>query len=92
MKSDGAVSRGIERQLRQRYVFVRLNKLREEIIEKIDADESIGFIDTEYKQKSVKLGKYFRPNTTEFEFNPTADEIVIHFKERIDSIDFLKRI
>ena len=69
-----------------------LNKLRPEIIKKIDNDELIAFEKMDDKEKSIKLGKFFRQTTRPFNVNSTPNDVIAHFKKYIEFADFLKRV
>ena len=67
-----------------------LNGLIDEVIEKIEVEKSIGFMNMNYNQKRVKLDKYFKENTRMFKENSTVDEIIEYLKKQSKDIDFLR--
>ena len=70
--------------------FTHLNRLRGEIIKRIDSDPHIAFKEMDDKSKSKELLNYFRPIRWAFYENLTVDYIITHLKENIKKIDFLK--
>ena len=67
-----------------------LNLLRPEIIEKIDSDKYLNFIDMTKQEKSKGLGVYFRGTTWAFETDSTVEEVMAHFRKHPEFTDFLK--
>ena len=78
-----------ERHNKHMETLKHLNKLREEIIEKIEGDACLTFKKIDHTQKLRELGSYFKRNTYSFDTNTKADDVVIHFKESVKSAGFL---
>lgn len=78
-----------ERHNKHMETLKHLNKLREEIIKKIEGDTCLTFKKMDHTQKLKELGSYFKSNTRGFDITTKVDDVVIHFKESVKSASFL---
>ena len=70
--------------------FAHTATLIVDIIEKIDNDDSMSFVDMSDLEKESKVKTHLEKTTWAFDKRSTVDEIITHLKERVDEIAFLK--
>ena len=71
--------------------FAHTVTLIADIIEKIDNDDSISFIDMSDLEKESKVKTHLEKTTWAFDKRSTVEEIITHLRDRVEDIKFLQK-